>query len=109
MEDYENKGRLSVCRIFSLQRTPKLGRTKPSTGPHAARGLDIAALETGSTRKVSLSFWFMTTSRKKAFRISIKSHNIEVKPRNLYQFFKRLMVLQVANFFAHLSCSIILQ
>jgi len=28
-----------------LQRKPKLGRTKPSTGPHAARGLDIAALE----------------------------------------------------------------
>jgi len=33
IEDYENKDRLSVCRIFSPQRTPKLGRTKPSTGP----------------------------------------------------------------------------
>jgi len=33
IEDYENKDRLSVCRIFSLQQTPKLGRTKPSTGP----------------------------------------------------------------------------
>jgi len=32
IEDYENKDRLSVCRIFSLQRTPKVGRTKPSTG-----------------------------------------------------------------------------
>jgi len=27
-----------------LQRKPKLGRTKPSTGPHAARGLDTAGL-----------------------------------------------------------------
>jgi len=45
IEDYENKDRLSVCRIFSLQRTPKPGRTKPSTGP----GLDIAGLDTGAT------------------------------------------------------------
>jgi len=45
IEDYENKDRLSVCRIFSLvQRTPKLGRTKPSTGSQVACGLDIAAL-----------------------------------------------------------------
>jgi len=35
---------LSVCRMFSLQLKPKLGRTKPLTGPHAARGLDIADL-----------------------------------------------------------------
>jgi len=27
--------------IFLLQRKPQLGRTKPSTGPHAGRGLDI--------------------------------------------------------------------
>jgi len=33
IEDYENKDRLSVWRIFSLQRTPKLGLTTPSTGP----------------------------------------------------------------------------
>jgi len=33
IEDYENKDRLSVCRIFSLQRTPKLGRAIPWTGP----------------------------------------------------------------------------
>jgi len=32
MEDCENKDRLSVCRVFLLQRTPKLDRTKPSTG-----------------------------------------------------------------------------
>jgi len=30
--------------MLLLQRKPKLGRTKPSTGQHAARGLDIAAL-----------------------------------------------------------------
>jgi len=29
---------------YVLQQKPKLGRTKPSTGPHAARGLDIAVL-----------------------------------------------------------------
>jgi len=28
IEDYENKDRLLVCRIFSLQRTPKLGRMR---------------------------------------------------------------------------------
>jgi len=32
------KDRLSVFGILSLQWKPKLGRTKPSTGPHAARG-----------------------------------------------------------------------
>jgi len=36
IEDYQNKDKLSVCRIFSLQLKPKLGRIKPSTGPHAA-------------------------------------------------------------------------
>jgi len=33
---------LSVYRTLILQRKPKLGRTKPSTGPHAGRGLDAA-------------------------------------------------------------------
>jgi len=41
---------LSVYRILLLQRKPKLGRTKHSTGPHAARGLDIAGLESDSAR-----------------------------------------------------------
>jgi len=36
---------LSVYRILLLQRKPKLGRTKPSTGPHAGRGLDIVGLD----------------------------------------------------------------
>jgi len=31
-------------KLLILQRRPKLGRTKPTTGPHAGRGLDIAAL-----------------------------------------------------------------
>jgi len=35
---------LSVFRILLLQRTPKLGRTKPSTVPHAASWLDISDL-----------------------------------------------------------------
>jgi len=35
---------LSVYRILLLQRQPNLGRTKPSTGPHVGRGLDIAGL-----------------------------------------------------------------
>jgi len=65
--------------------------------------------ETGSTRKVSFSFWFVAASRKKSFHISIKSHNVQAKLCNLYQFLKRLMVLHVAKYFFHLSCSIILQ
>jgi len=43
------------------------------------------------------------------FHISIKSHNDEVKLCDVYQFLKRLMVLQVAKYFAHLWCSTILQ
>jgi len=31
--------------IHLLQQKPELGRTKPSTGPHAGRGLDIAGVE----------------------------------------------------------------
>ena len=34
----------TVCKILLLQRKPKLGRTKSSTGSHAARRLDIASL-----------------------------------------------------------------
>jgi len=45
-------------------------------------------LETGSTRKVSLSFWFVAASRKKSFHISIKKHNVGVKLCNLDQFLK---------------------
>jgi len=30
--------------MLLLQRKPKLGRTKPATEPHAARGLDVAVL-----------------------------------------------------------------
>jgi len=30
---------------FVLQRKPKLGRTKPSTGTHAGRGLDITVID----------------------------------------------------------------
>jgi len=37
IQDYQNKDRVSVCRILLLQWKPKLGRTKPSTEPHAAR------------------------------------------------------------------------
>jgi len=32
---------LSVGKILLLQRKPKLGRTKPSPGLHAARGLRV--------------------------------------------------------------------
>jgi len=45
IQNYQNKDRLSVYRIRLPQRKPKLGRTKPSTGPHAARELDIAVPE----------------------------------------------------------------
>jgi len=36
--DYQNKDRLSVCRMFLLQQKSQFGSTKPSSGPHAARG-----------------------------------------------------------------------
>ena len=39
IEDYENKDRLSVCRIISLQRTPKLGRGLDIAGPTVSFGL----------------------------------------------------------------------
>jgi len=42
IKDNQTKDRLSVCRPLILQQKPKLGRTKLSTGPHAARGSDIA-------------------------------------------------------------------
>jgi len=35
---------LSVRELLIQLRKFKLGRTKPSTGPHAGRGLDIAVL-----------------------------------------------------------------
>jgi len=38
IQDYQNKDSLSVCGILLLQNKPKLGRTKPSTVPHAAAG-----------------------------------------------------------------------
>jgi len=38
IHDYQNKDRLSVCRILSPQRKPKLGRTKPSIGPRVGHG-----------------------------------------------------------------------
>jgi len=44
IQAYQNKYRLSEYRILLLQPKPKLGRTKPSTGRHATRGLDIATL-----------------------------------------------------------------
>jgi len=47
-QDCQNKDRLSVYTIVQLQRKPNLGRTKPSTGPHAAHGprLDKTGLTT---------------------------------------------------------------
>jgi len=46
IQDYQNKDRLS-CRIRFLQRKLKLGRTKPTTGPHADHEprLDIVDIE----------------------------------------------------------------
>jgi len=44
LQDYQNKDRLSVYRILLLQRKFKLGRTKPSTGSHAACDSDMADL-----------------------------------------------------------------
>ena len=41
IQKYQNKEKLSVCRILLLQRQPKLGRIKPSTRPNVARGWDV--------------------------------------------------------------------
>jgi len=46
---------LSVCTLLVQQRKPKLGRTKPLTGPHAARGLDIAGLDVAVIKYVDES------------------------------------------------------
>jgi len=43
-------------------------------------------LETGSTRKNSLSLRFVAVSRKNAFHIKVKSHNAEAKLCHFYQF-----------------------
>jgi len=43
-------------------------------------------VETGSVRKISLSFRFVAATRKKSFHISAMSHNVAVKLCNLYQF-----------------------
>jgi len=40
---------VSMQDIFTTAKT-KPGRTNPSTGPHAARGLDIASLDSISIR-----------------------------------------------------------
>jgi len=45
-------------------------------------------VETGSIRKISLSFRFVATSRKRSFANSAMSHNAEVKVCNHYQFAK---------------------
>jgi len=46
IQDYQNKERFSVYSILQLQRKPKVGHTKLSTGPHAALWLrlDIAVI-----------------------------------------------------------------
>jgi len=49
IQDYQTKDRLSVLRILLLQRKPKLGSTKHSTGPHVASRprVGIAGLKLG--------------------------------------------------------------
>ena len=68
--NYQNKERLSVCRILLLQRKPQLGRTKPSTGPHTGLGLDIADL--GNEKRSTFAFQFLNriSSRRFFFRLS---------------------------------------
>jgi len=55
-----NKNKLSVCRLLSLQRKSNPGRTKPLTRSHAARALDITRLyQCTSLRPLSVytAFW----------------------------------------------------
>ena len=46
-QDYQNKDRLSVCSYSYYSENLNWAAQKPSTGPHAARGLDIAGLDFG--------------------------------------------------------------
>ena len=55
--DSQNKDRLSIYRLFILQRKPKLGRAKPATGPNAACGLDIAVLDQQTVLMTCLQRW----------------------------------------------------
>ena len=45
IKDYQNKDRLSVCSYSYYSENLNWAAQKPSTGPHAGRGLDIAALK----------------------------------------------------------------
>jgi len=63
-------------------------------------------VETGTIRKISLSFRFVAVSRKKSFHISVMSHNAEVKLCNHYQFAEAFNGIASFKIFVHLSCSI---
>jgi len=58
----------------------------------------VSRLETGSTRKMSLSFRFVAASRKKSLHISAKSHNAKVKLWIFISLLKHSQVLQVAKY-----------
>jgi len=56
---------LSVYRILLLQQKPKLGRTKPSTGPHPGHGLELAGLEPMCAVKINMPRIFKQENRPK--------------------------------------------
>jgi len=66
-------------------------------------------LETGSTRKIPVSFRFVAVSRKKSFHINVQSRNAEVKLRPLYQFAEVFNGIASFKIFCPFSCSIMLQ
>jgi len=51
----------------------------------------------------------VAATRKKSLHISVMSHNAAVKLCNLYQFVEAFNCIASCKYFAHLSCSIILQ
>ena len=66
-------------------------------------------VETGSTRKISLSFRFVEASRKKSFHFSacLKSHKAEVRLCNFYQFAGAFNCIASCKIFCPSFCSII--
>ena len=59
---HQNKDMLSVCRIHLLQRKPKLGRTKPSTGLRAGHSCFIPQVYESISNRTGLAILFNTAT-----------------------------------------------
>jgi len=87
---------LSVRRLLTLQQKPKLGRTKPSTGPHAARGLDIAPLNKSRSSAFRRLCWRNCEELPRLAYFTFSFHSVLVKDTRLYNRIR--LVLHLACF-----------